>query len=227
MEIDDAQTILNAITVGAGILWIAGTWYVAKAGRVGKAPGPPAPQPMLVHDATVARAVVGDEDIEGIPRENQAAAVRSLATGIGHQLGSVRIAEETPGYIRFESPRAARRSLRLGAGEIWFSMQTDQSTHVDYAVEVAAGGVLLSLARLMNVLGLAAIAVGYFAISAWVIPDVGNRPQVFQMLQTIHFLWPPFLFAGLYRYQYSAVAGEFEAFIHNIPYLREKGDGGS
>ena len=46
------------------------------------------------------------------------------------------------------------------------------------------------------------------------------------MLQTIHFLWPPFLFAGLYRYQYAAVAGEVETFVHNIPYLRKKGDGG-
>ena len=97
MEIDQAESILNAITIGAGILWLAGTWFVAAAGRVGKAPGPPAPQPMLVHDAAVDRAVVGNEDVEGTPAENQAAAVRSLATGVGHQLGSVRIVEEIAG----------------------------------------------------------------------------------------------------------------------------------
>lgn len=233
MEVEQAQSALNIITVGVGILWIIGTWYVARAARVGKVSCLPEPQPVLVHDVTVPRAVVGTDDIEGPPAENQAQAVRALATGVGHHLGNVRIAEEAPGYVRFEGARGVKGSrgsgLSLGQGELWFSLQTGHTTHVDYAVEVTAGGPLISLARIVNVLGLIAIVIGYLAISKWIIPSpfAETRAQVFQMLQTIHFLWPPFLLAGLYQYQHAAVAGAVETFVHNLPYLSETRDGAS
>jgi len=38
------------------------------------------------------------------------------------------------------------------------------------------------------------------------------------MLQVVHFLWPPFLFGGLYRRGRSAVREAFEVMIHNLPY---------
>lgn len=226
MEIEEAETILNAITFGAGVLWALGTWYVVKSGQIGKVCVPPEPQPLRVHDTTVPRAVFGARDIEGSPAENQARAVTSLARGIGHQLGNLRIVEQASGYLCFESSRPGNAMFsnglpRLGRGEVWFSMQTGGRTHVEYTVEVTAGARLLAWARILNVLGLVAIVVGYFAISKWIIPDHANRPQVFQMAQTIHFLWPPFLLGGLYRHQYSYVAGQIETFVNNLPYLNE------
>ncbi len=223
MEIEQAEVILNTITVGAGALWLAGTWFVVRSGQIGKVRVPPEPQPLRVHDATVPRAVFGTDDIEGIPAENQSKALSALATGVGHDLGTLRIVEQTPGYLCFES--AGSGSLRTGGlprfgkGEIWFSMQTGGNTHVDYAVELKTGGGLLGWARVMNVVGLAAIVTGYLAVSKWIIPDHALRPQVFQMAQTVHLLWPPFLLGALYRHQYTQIAGRIATFVHNLPYL--------
>ena len=46
-----------------------------------------------------------------------------------------------------------------------------------------------------------ALVAGSWAIRTFVVPhpDPAIRGQVFQMCQVAHFLWPPFLFAGLYR----------------------------
>jgi len=40
------------------------------------------------------------------------------------------------------------------------------------------------------------------------------------MGQVIHFLWPPFLFGGLYRRVQTHVRNTFDSLVHNLPYLK-------
>ena len=44
--------------------------------------------------------------------------------------------------------------------------------------------------------------------------------QTFQMLQAIHFLWPPFLFGYLYRKWWSAAGAALETMVHNLPHAK-------
>jgi hypothetical protein len=39
-----------------------------------------------------------------------------------------------------------------------------------------------------------------------------------QMMQAIHFVWPPFLFAQLSRQPVKAIRSQFEALVNNLPY---------
>ena len=54
-------------------------------------------------------------------------------------------------------------------------------------------------------------------------PNPMMRFQVFQVLQAIHLVWPPFLFTGLYRGRRVAqevLARQFlNGLTHNLPYL--------
>ncbi len=38
------------------------------------------------------------------------------------------------------------------------------------------------------------------------------------MIQVCHLLWPPFLFAALYRKRLASLRGAMETFIRNLPF---------
>jgi hypothetical protein len=48
-------------------------------------------------------------------------------------------------------------------------------------------------------------------------PDPATRMQTLQMLQIVHFLWPPFLFGGLYRAGRGALRANLDTLLHNLP----------
>jgi len=75
---------------------------------------------------------------------------------------------------------------------------------------------------LFQVLGLIAIVVGYWAIATYVIPspDPGVRWQAVQMVQAVHFLWPPFLFGARYRRSVREVTAQFQALANNLPFCK-------
>jgi hypothetical protein len=58
-------------------------------------------------------------------------------------------------------------------------------------------------------------AVFTYLVSA---PEPAVRWQTLQMLQVVHFLWPPFLFGALYRRGMKEVTAQFEAVAYNLPY---------
>jgi hypothetical protein len=91
---------------------------------------------------------------------------------------------------------------------------------VDYAIAIPQGRVLLVLGAVFQLLGLIALVGGFFAIVTWVVPnpDPGVRAQSVQMMQVVHFLWPPFLLGGLYRMRRRTVQARFEILVNNLPY---------
>ena len=78
-------------------------------------------------------------------------------------------------------------------------------------------------AAIFLVLGVIALVTGFVLVNTLVVPnrDPAVRGQTLQMLQVGHFLWPPFLFGGLYRRQYTAVRARFDTLIHNLPYYED------
>jgi len=73
---------------------------------------------------------------------------------------------------------------------------------------------------LIQLLGLVALGVGFWLIRTCVVthPNPGVRAQAVQMVQAVHFLWPPFLCGALYRRGRSTIRNGFEVLIHNLPY---------
>jgi hypothetical protein len=105
-------------------------------------------------------------------------------------------------------------------GEILFTSAGMDRTKVEYRIELSRGQGLLLAGRILLVLGLMALVGGFWLIRTYVVPNPnpGIRGQVVQMVQVVHFLWPPFLFGGLYRMRIKAIRNAFDAFIHNLPY---------
>ena len=69
-------------------------------------------------------------------------------------------------------------------------------------------------------MGLAAIVIGLCVEFTFVIPSrqPGIRARAFQMMQAVHFVWPPFLFAALSRQPVKFIRNHFEALINILPY---------
>ena len=51
----------------------------------------------------------------------------------------------------------------------------------------------------LTAMPLVAFVVGFWAIHTYVVPNPQIRGQTIQIVQLVHFLWPPFLFFGLRR----------------------------
>ena len=82
------------------------------------------------------------------------------------------------------------------------------------------GGVLIGFGWLFVVLGLAALVGGCWAMFAYVVPDPNPsvRGQAVQMVQIVHLLWPPFLFAALSRQPARWISARVDALVNNLPY---------
>ena len=170
--------------------------------------------------------IVGHAEVEG-----RGSLVGQGRLGAGRGVRPLRvpkILQRTDESLRFEAAAGAVPATPAGQclrrGQLRFTPLGADRTRIDYAVEVSAGRGLLWGGAAFVALGLVALVVGCWAIQTWAIPNPnpGIRGQTFQMFQVVHFLWPPFLFGGIYRMQRRAVRDGFDALVHNLPY-HEKG----
>jgi hypothetical protein len=142
----------------------------------------------------------------------------------GSPLGPLKIVEKTHDHITFErlGPGMVNQpsSRWFRRGELRFSALGQGRCRVEWSAELAGMGWLLGLGALFQVLGLLALVIGGWAIYTYVVssPEPAVRWQTIQMVQAVHFLWPPFLFGVLHRRGMREVAAQLEALAHNLPY---------
>ena len=105
-------------------------------------------------------------------------------------------------------------------GRLMFEPLGADRTRIDYAIEVSPARWLLVLGWLFQASGLIALIVGCWLVYTFCVssPRPELRWQTIQMVQAAHFLWPPFLFATLYRQRRKWVLTSFEALVQNLPY---------
>ncbi|MBM4060683.1 MAG: hypothetical protein FJ265_06260 [Planctomycetes bacterium] len=195
MEFATASFWLDALAAGAAVVWFVGAWFVSGTARAvaeplrGEAEVACAPAAVL---AALGRAIAG-------------ARFRSpLQGGIVESVGD--------GELRWRSigPWRHRGRLRVAGAA--------GRAHVTWEIE--PGRMLLTAARLV-VFGGALVVVGlYFLLHELALPNEnpGVRGQVFQMVQAIHLLWPPFLLAGLSRRLRRLVGDEVARAVQNAPF---------
>jgi hypothetical protein len=224
MDPEIASVVLAAITTAGTVVWFVGLWFLIASGR-GRQPGE---QPDAAEVVGVAECpegwLCGSADLEGEARTLAARAAAVLAGSTLLTFGPVKILEKTDDHIRFERVGADLANQPPGQwfrrGELRFAPLRSGRTHVAWAVEPANVRWLLWLGGLFQVLGLVALVVGCWALATFVAwsPDPAVRWQTVQMVQAVHFLWPPFLFGALYRRGSRSVAAQFEALVQNLPY---------
>lgn len=220
MSPEIAQQVVFGITAVGFVVWLCSLSFLVKSARLMQ----PANQEGFDGSPAQCR-LAGSAEVDGDPKRLAAKAAAILAK---NTLGPLKIVEKTDERIGFErldpgiANQPAARWFRRG--EFRFMPRRQNRTQVEWAVEPAAFRWMLGVGAIVQTLGLVGLIVGCWAMSAYVAtsPEPGVRWQSLQMLQVVHVLWPPFLFAGLYRRGIRGVTAEFEALANNLPYLEEQ-----
>jgi hypothetical protein len=220
MSSETAQIVLAAIAGIGFIAWLAGLQFLFSSARVGRndtaATGDfsePPPDNWMV----------GSAEVDGQPAVLAKKAAALLVKQAPGPFGPIKIMEASDNRLAFERVGPAAGNMQgqwLRRGEMRFTAIDGKRTRIDYAIERSPLRWLLWLGGLFLVLGLIALVVGAWLIATLVVPspDPAVRSQAIQMVQAIHFLWPPFLMGGLYRRGIRSVRATFEALVHNLPY---------
>jgi len=224
MDPTTAKTVLYAIT-GVGVfVWLAALLFFNRASGVHLAKAAAGADRFDLTRPPSRNRVFGSADVEGDAATLAAKSAAVLAKEGPATIGHVKILERTDDRVVFEgcgpASAAGQSGPLLRHGQLRLTQLSDQQTRIDYAVELAQGRGLLIAGVVSLVLGVLALLIGFWVIETFVVshPQAEVRKQTFQMCQVVHFLWPPFLFGGLYRRRYTVVRDRFDAMIHNLPY---------
>jgi hypothetical protein len=214
MDNETAHTVLGAIAAVGAVVWFVGLQFLYSAARKARAEQP---------DGDGRQGwLTGSAEVDGDARALASRAASILAKGSQYLLSPVKIVEKTDDLVRFErigeGKLPAAQWFRVG--ELRFVPLGSGRTRVEWGVEPIYLRGLLIVGSIFLTLGLVALAAGYWLLDIYIAssPIPAVRWQVLQMLQAVHFLWPPFLFGALYRRGNWAVAAQFDALAHNLPY---------
>ena len=224
MDETTARIILYAITAAGVVVWFAGLRFVNAACRVRRVARNSTAERFELTAPPAENLVFGSVELQGEPATLLPKLTSILVKENAGPVGQLKITQQTENLVAFEGtgPEAAdgQSGQYVRRGQLRFSRLADRRTCVDYAVEVCGGRGLLLGAVALLILGVTALVVGFVVINTYVVPhqDPNVRGQTFQMLQVVHFLWPPFLLGARYRRRYSTVQARFDTLIHNLPY---------
>lgn len=191
MSIESCAFFLDLIAAIAVAVWVAGAVFTANAARRVRAP------------------VTAEARLNGDPEVLTRQLAEALAAGApGSPLQRIVLDDVTATTLVWHGGAGVRHagSLRVagrGADAV-----------VAWQLQVSSG--LITAARWVNTLGGLVIALLYWVLQTYALPmQSGIREQVFQMAQSIHVIWPPFLFAGLALKMKRRLAEEVERLIAN------------
>ncbi len=227
MSAEMARIVFFAIAAVMWVVWYIGTRFALSRLRPGRAePGPPAD----TADSEVADAITGEAIIEGEAEAVSKKLAEQLVSAAGAGgAGAVRITERTPQRIVFEvGPGTASRrggghaGQAIDSGLIEIDPEGDR-LRVRYAVSVKR------FARIMRIVTYA-VCFGYGGLVIVIVPlliwmfVVGSakeavRWQVFQALQMVHGVWPPFLVGAIAGLRRRAAARFFDNLLANASYI--------
>ena len=224
MEMQYALGLLYLITAVSGIIWVLGIYFLAQSARIARnAPG----NLYEIDSSPTENVIIGSLEVAGNASTLTAQALSQIAKNQTGALGTLCILETADNQVTFQGIGGDHPggflSRRIQKGKMVFSAAAAGRTRIDYAIIIDKSlRSLLVIGGIVSVAGLLAIVVGFALISTYIVPDAnpGVRWQTLQMMQVVHFLWPPFLFGGLYRTQFSGIKNSFEAFLRNLPYLQ-------
>lgn len=193
---DDAANWLDVLALAMAGLWLAGARFVART------------------RALVATPLTGEAEVALPPAELGRAIAHTLAASpAGSPLGGITFEAADEREVRWNRPVAPRHR-----GRLWLRGDTRRS-RASWEIECGSG--FVTFATALVALG-GAVTLGlYLALRTWVLPSESPavRGQVFQMLQAIHMLWPPFLLAGIARGLRRHLGTEIARTVQNAAFV--------
>jgi hypothetical protein len=215
MSQNTAQTVLIAVTAVGVVIWLISLWFLVSSYRRGRTEQP---VDHFAHSEQLPpNWFLGSVEVEGQPHT---LADKTAAILVRQSPGSVKILEKTKDRLTFESvgPILVGQPRR---GQLRFTAQGSGHTRIDFAIEPPAHPWMLWLGIGFQLCGLLALVVGGWVIYEYCLPSPHPkiRAQAVQIVQVVHFLWPPFLFAGLYRQRNRAATEGFEILLRNLPFF--------
>lgn len=214
MSAETAQTILVATTMVAAVIWLVGLWFLVGSYRTKRTDRQ---ADHFAHSEQLpAHWFLGSVEVDG---QSSALVDKAASILVRQNPASLRILDKSNDRLAFEwiGPLLAGQPRR---GQLRFASLGSGRTRVDYAIEPPAYRWLLWLGVSFQLCGLIALVVGGWVIYEYCLPSPNAeiRAQAIQMVQVVHFLWPPFLFGALYRQRRAATEG-FELLLRNLPFL--------
>jgi hypothetical protein len=223
MTVESAETLLYVITAAGALAWLAGLQFTLRSFPGIASRRDDSMQPLEEEEKRRVDWIYNSADVKGQPTELVSRATAALVAGaIG--IGPVKILETGDDRIVFEgvayNPSRNQMPVTIGHGQLRFVPLGPDQTSVQCVVQVSGMRWMLWVALGIQCLGLIALIAGFWLIYALAAhnPNPEVRWQTFQMLQTVHFLWPPFMFAGMFRYGRKTIRNGLELFVHNLPY---------
>jgi hypothetical protein len=222
MDPDVARLVLTGITFVGVVVWLIGLQFLIGSARRRETGQPDDAREVDFAGEERDGCLTGSAEVEGKAPTLASRAATILVQGNVYTLGPVRINEKTDDHIQFERVAAANQAAGpwFGRGELRFTPLASGRTRVEWAVEPGASRALLWAGALFQVLGLIALVVGCWVIFTFVTssPNPAVRWQTVQMVQVVHFLWPPFLFGAMYRKGTRLVEAQLAALVNNLRY---------
>jgi hypothetical protein len=219
MEPEIATAVAVGIAIVNFVIWLFAFQAMLRATRERQALSAAADEQLIGTEERSTTIIAGSAEVPGGPDELAVKLAERLARdGLG-SLGPIKITAANRTEVTFEAIGNPQGGSGLRRGSVRFS-GAGNNTRIAYSVDAPSGRVLFALGWFFVALGLAAIVVALilefiFAINS---PHAAIRGQAVQMIQTVHFVWPPFLFAQLARQPIRAIKNHFEALINNLPY---------
>jgi hypothetical protein len=216
MEPEDLGRLLVIAGAAVGSMtWLAGLAVVLRATRERRESARQAAERFDIEEEAAPGTIVGEVEVEGQPEELSSKLAGQLARDGMGPFGPVKIVARDRHEVAFEP--AGHPMSHFRGGRIRLTPE-GQRTRVEYAIEVSRRGMLVGAWVALGLGLVAIIAAPSVAFACLHSPNPNIRGQAFQMVQMVHFLWPPFLFASLARQPGRMFRARMESLVHNLPY---------
>ena len=216
MDEDAAKLVVIAITAVGALAWLAGLTVTLRASRERQESARLAAERFSVEGEPGPGTIVGEADVEGRPEELSNKLAAQLARESVGAFGPVKVVARDDREVAFEPAGAPVNGFRGGRVRL---TPMGPRTKVEYALQTSRNGLLVG-GWIALAMGLVALIVAPWLAFTYALPSPNPnvRAQAFQVVQMVHFLWPPFLFAALARQPGRMFRARMDALVHNLPY---------
>jgi hypothetical protein len=225
MNLTPPAIVFYLLTATAIIAWLCAVQFMLKTSRRQKSAAEQEQELTELGAAAPQHLIAGGAEVNGNAPELANRAAAYLAKQAQALLGPVKILEQTADRLVFEGMQGmvqhpGSAGSLFARGEFRFTSIAQNRTCINYAVEVPPRSWILKLGWLFVGLGLLALVVAFTLIQLYVVnaANPGLQWQAVQVIHAGHFIWPPFLFGGIYRRLRSHVRTTFDTLVHNLPY---------
>lgn len=212
-----ARVVVYGILSVATLVWLVAFWFVATSG------GRPATERAEISSFEEEDGrkdeIEGRVEVSGMPESLLRSLARQMAQPSLGGIPNFAVSLVDSKTLTFRSTGSMGMSP-LDSGEVRFESLDSHRSLARYRIVLhPRARWLLVFAKLSLILGFCAIGIAAVVMETFVIPNASPaiRWQSVQAVQVVHFVWPPFLFAGIYRQRRRQITRTVETMIHNLP----------